>query len=141
MGGGASPDGHNFYTIAGELMSITPFRFDHVENFFAIREWSGLVELIIAEDTEATIQILLKGRSTKMQHVHRTHRVNLDWLYEVFTSSNTRCRLRYVSTKHQIADMHMKAITNADVWLHLSKLAQLVNTPCTRLAPAGSHLR
>ena len=86
VGGVTSPNGHNLYTIAGELMSITPFRFDHVQGFFAIREWSGPVELIIAEDNEATIKILLKGRSTKMRYVHRTHRVNLDWLYEVFTT-------------------------------------------------------
>ena len=106
-------------------MEIIPFRFDHVENFFAVREFSSPVDLIIAEDNEATIKILLKGRSTKLRHVHRTHRVNLDWLYEVFASTNTRCRLRYVSTKHQIADMHTKAITKADVWNHLTKLGSL----------------
>ena len=37
--------------------------------------------------------------------------------------------------------MHIKAITKVDVWTHLSRLAQLVNTPCTRLDPAGPHLR
>ena len=46
-------------------MSITPFRFDKVENFLAIRECSGPVELMIAEDDEATINILLKGRLLK----------------------------------------------------------------------------
>ena len=81
----------NIFSIAGELMSIIPFRFDHVEIFFAVREFSGLVDLIIAEDNEATIKILLKCRSTNMRHVHRTHRVNLDWLYEVFSSNNSRC--------------------------------------------------
>ena len=55
-------DGHNLYSIAGELMSITPFRFDHVENFFAIREWSGPVDLIIAEDNEATIKNSFRGK-------------------------------------------------------------------------------
>ena len=34
-------------------MYITPFRFNHVENFCAIREFSGLVDLILAEDNEA----------------------------------------------------------------------------------------
>ena len=96
-------------------MSIIPFRFDHVENFFAIREFFGPVDLIIAEDNEATIKILPQGRFTKLRHVHRTHRVNFDWLYKVFSSTNCRCRLRYVSTKLQIADMHIKATTKSDV--------------------------
>ena len=47
-------------------MFIIPFRFDHVENFFAIREFSGPVDLIIAVDHEATIKIMLKGWSTKL---------------------------------------------------------------------------
>ena len=90
-----------------------------------------------SEDDEDTIKILFTGRFTKMRHVHRTHRVNLDWLYEVFTSSNPRCRLRYVSTTHQITDMHNKVITKADVWTHVSKLAQLANTPCIRFFSSG----
>ena len=79
-----------------------------------------------------------------MRHVHRTHRVNFDWLYEVFSSTNYRCRLRYASTKHQIADIHTKAITTADVWIHLTKLAQLMNTLSVHLshvARAGTSSR
>ena len=61
VGGGFLPSGgHNLYSIAGELMSSTPFGFDHVENFFAIREWSGPVDFIIAEDNETTIKIRFK---------------------------------------------------------------------------------
>ena len=81
----------SLFSIAGELMETIPFRFDHVENFFAVREFSSPVDLIIAENSDATITILFKGRSTKLRHVHRTHRVNLDWLYEVFASTNTKC--------------------------------------------------
>ena len=33
-GGGSSG---SLFSVAGELMEITPFRFDHVENFFAVR--------------------------------------------------------------------------------------------------------
>ena len=51
-------------SIAGRLMSISPFRFGHVDNCIAVREFSGAVDLIIAGDNEATITILLKGRST-----------------------------------------------------------------------------
>ena len=121
-GGGSSG---SLFSITGELIEKTSFRFDHVENFFAVREFCRPAEFIVAEDNEATIKILFRGRSTKLRHVHRTHRVNIDWLYEVFSSTNCRCRLRYVSTKHQIADIHTKAITKADVWNHLTRLSSL----------------
>ena len=52
--------------------------------------------------------------------------MNLEWLYEVFVGS--QCRLRYVSTKHQIADMHANAIAKGEVWTQLIKLAQLLDT-------------
>ena len=74
-----------------------------------------------------------------MRHVHRTHRVDLDWLYERFSSSNSCCRLRYVSTKHQIADMHIKAITKSIVWTHLCKLVQIVRIPRIGSNQAGSN--
>ena len=117
-------------------MEITPFRFDHVDNVLAVREFCSPVNFIIAEDNEATIKTRLKGRSTKLRHVHRTRRVNLDWLYEVFSSPSCRCRLTYVSTKHQLADIHIKAITKADIWTHLTRLSSLHSS-----AQAGSHQR
>ena len=131
-GGGSSG---SLFSIAGELMEITPFRFDHVDNFLAVREFCSPVNLIIADDNEATIKILLKGRSIKLRHVHRTHGVNLDWLYEIFYRTSCRCRLRYVSTKHQFADIHIKAITKADVWTHLTRVSSLHSVQ------AGSHQR
>ena len=72
-------------------MFIRPVRFVHAENFFAILYFSGPVDLIIANDNNAIIEILLKGRSIKMRHVHRADRVNLDWLYDVFFSSSFLC--------------------------------------------------
>ena len=106
-------------------MEIVPFRFDHIDNFLSVREFCSPVILIIAEDNEATIQILLKMRSSKLRHIHRTHRVNIDWLYDLFSSTSCRCRLKYVSTKHQLADIHTKAITKADIWTHLTRLSSL----------------
>ena len=66
------------------------------------------VDLIIVADNEAVIKILAKGRSAKLRHVHRTHRVNLDWLYEVFRRPEVLAR--YVQTDYQIADIGIKAI-------------------------------
>ena len=49
---------HNLISIAGELLALIRFRFDHVDNFDAIPEFSGTVELIIAEDKEATVKFI-----------------------------------------------------------------------------------
>ena len=43
-----------------------------------------LSELVVLEDNEAVIKMTIKGRSTAMRHLQRTHRVNLDWLFERF---------------------------------------------------------
>ena len=45
----------NLFAIAGELIFIIPVRFDHLENFFAVLEFSGPVDRSIAVDNEATI--------------------------------------------------------------------------------------
>ena len=38
--------------------------------------------LYVFEDREAVIKMVIKGRSPAMTHVSRTHRVDLDWLYD-----------------------------------------------------------
>ena len=38
--------------------------------------------LYVFEDNEAVIKMIIKGRSTTMRHVSRTHRVALDWLFD-----------------------------------------------------------
>ncbi len=81
------------------------------------------MKFVVAEDNEAVIKIIKKGRSAKLRHIHRTHRVDTDWLYEIFSEPNNL--MRYVNTKHQIADFNTKAITKADTWWHLMKLAQI----------------
>ena len=43
---------------------------------------SGLGKCIIFEDNDAVIKACIKGRSPAMRHVGRTHRVDLDWLWE-----------------------------------------------------------
>ena len=43
---------------------------------------SGLGRCIIFEDNDAVIKQCIKGRSPAMRHVARTHRVDLDWLWE-----------------------------------------------------------
>ena len=60
-----------------------------------------LSELVILEDNEAVIKMTIKGRSTAMRHVQRTHRVNLDWLYERFLNDKG-IRIRYLSKNFRL---------------------------------------
>ena len=59
--------------------------------------------------------MVVKGRSPALGHVSRTHRVDLDWLFE-------RCRvdlsirIRFVPTKAQLADMITKGSFTASAW-------------------------
>ena len=38
--------------------------------------------LYVFEDNKAVIKMIIKGRSPTMRHVSRTHRVDLDWLFD-----------------------------------------------------------
>ena len=82
------------------------------------------VRLIIMEDNEAVIKILLKGRSNALRHLHRTHRVNTDWLFEIIKMENIL--IKYVNTKFQLADICTKAFSKADDWNRLMALCQLL---------------
>ena len=55
--------------------------------------------------------------------MHRTHRVNLDWVYEVINSE--AIVVQYVNTHFQLADILTKGFTNAPAWTLLLRLAQL----------------
>lgn len=81
-------------------------------------------KLIIFEDNEAVIKMIIKGRSPNMRHVLRVHRIDLDWLFERLQLDNN-IRVRYVSTKQQIADMFTKGSFVSQQWSHLCKLAQI----------------
>ena len=81
------------------------------------------MKLIVAEADVAFIKIIKKGRSAKLRHIHRTHRVDTDWSYDIFSEPSNL--MRYVNTKHQIADFNTKAVAKAEIWWHLLKLAQI----------------
>ena len=44
---------------------------------------SGLGELVVLEDNDAVIKMIMKDRTNRMRHVPRTHRIDLDWLFDV----------------------------------------------------------
>ncbi len=106
-----------------EISILGTLRLEHVENFYLAKQYCPQVKLVVAEDNEAVIKIIKKGRSAKLRHIHRTHRVDTDWLYEIFSEPSNL--MRYVNTKHQIADFNTKAITKAETLWHLLKLAQV----------------
>jgi hypothetical protein len=105
------------------MSTLGALRLEHVENFYLAKSYCPQVKLVVAEDNEAVIKIIKKGRSAKLRHIHRTHRVDTDWLYEIFSEPSNL--MRYVNTKHKIADFNTKAITKAEIWWHLLKLAQI----------------
>ena len=55
-----------------------------------------------------------------MRHVARTHRINLDWCYEIFRWPEVKAS--YVSTHYQIADIGTKAIVKGETWERLITL-------------------
>ena len=82
-----------------------------------------LTDLIICEDNEAVIKIIKKCRSLALRHLPRTHRIDVNWLFEVCQAPEI-C-LRYVNTKQQIADLMTKALNSPPIWDHLLDIAQV----------------
>ena len=70
------------------------------------------IPLVIMEDNQAVCAILRKGRTNVMRHVHRTHRVDVDWLYEIVQEPNIT--VRYVNTTNQLVDILTKAFTRSE---------------------------
>ena len=75
----------------------------------------GLAKLVIMEDNDAVIKMTIKGRSPALRHVSRTHRVDLDWLFERIMSDPS-IYIKFVSTKLQIADLMTNANFSSDQW-------------------------
>ena len=84
----------------------------------------GIGKCIIFEDNDAVIKQCIKGRSPAMRHVARTHRVDLDWLWERIRM-DPGVNIKYVGTKEQIADIFTKGSFSADQWSRLCRLAQI----------------
>ena len=58
-----------------------------------------------------------------LRHLPRTHRIDVQWLFEV--CSHPRVRMLYVNTKQQVADLMTKALNNPQTWDHLLDIAQI----------------
>ena len=74
--------------------------------------------MYVFEDNEAVIKMIIKGRSLSMRHVSRTHRVALDCLFDRI-NLDPKIQIKYIDTKHQLADMLTKGNFTRDEWNHL----------------------
>ena len=86
----------------------------------------GESQLYIAEDNEAEIKMISKGRSPTMRHVTRTHRVVLGWLFNRDTLDH-QIQIKYVDTKNQLADILTKWDFTRDEWNHLLRLLNIID--------------
>ena len=80
-----------------------------------------LAKLVILEDNDAVIKMCEKGRSPNMRHVARTHRVDLDWLFERLIK-DPNITMRYINTKQQLADIFTKGFFTESIWRQLLSL-------------------
>ena len=90
----------------------------------------GRAELYALEDNDAVIKMCVKGRSPNLRHVSRTHRVDLDWLFDR-VRNDPGLFIKYVGTKEQHADILTKGSFTADAWNQLLALC-LILPPSTR---------
>ena len=77
--------------------------------------------LNVLEDNQATLHVCARGRSTNLRHVSRTHRVNLDFLYDISLHS-PHIYLQYVRTTSQAADIFTKGKFTTLQWKKLITL-------------------
>ena len=122
---GTQPQKAETHTILPKACEINPYsgRFDPAKYFAYTRKPEQTTRLIIAEDNEAVIKLVKKARSMALRHLPRTHRIDLNWLFEV--CSHPRVIMRYVHTKQQAADLMTKSINNPQTWENLLELAQI----------------
>ena len=85
----------------------------------------GRASLYALEDNEAVIKIIIKGRSPNLRHVGRTHRVDLDWLFDRITK-DPAIYVKWVGTKEQLADILTKGSFTAQAWIDLLHLSLML---------------
>ena len=85
----------------------------------------GRGKLFALEDNDAVIKMIIKGRSPNLRHVARTHRVDLDWLFERIMK-DPGMFVKYVGTKEQLADILTKGSFTADAWNALLHLCHII---------------
>ena len=89
----------------------------------------GRANLYALEDNDAVIKMIVKGRSPNLRHVGRTHRVDLDWLFDRITK-DPNIYVKWVGTKEQLADILTKGSFTAQAWFDLLHLSLMLPPDC-----------
>jgi hypothetical protein len=103
------------------------------------------VRLLILEDNEAVIKLLQKGRTLAFRHVAKTHRINMDWVYDVVKHDDIL--VKYIRTDYQLGDMYTKAFPQKKklLWSKLLDMSSFApeaisHLPSTPAAPHASRV-
>ena len=79
------------------------------------------MQCVFEEDNQTCIRVLETGKSPKLRHLGRTHKICLRWLFEVFQGKDM-C-LRYCETKMMSADIFTKSsFTQGQTWRYACEL-------------------
>ena len=98
----------------------------------------GRASLYCFEDNDAVIKMIVKGRSPNLRHVSRTHRIDLDWLFERI-SCDPGVFMKWVGTKEQLGDIFTKDSFTAESWNSLLRLSLML--PPSAHKYSGSNLK
>ena len=96
----------------------------------------GRGKLFIFEDNDAVIKMIVKGRSPNLRHVGRTHRVDLDWLFDRLRK-DPGVLIKWVGTKEQLGDILTKGSFTAEAWNALLLLGLMLPPSCRRYLDAS----
>ncbi len=66
--------------------------------------------LFFHEDNQAMIHVVTTGRNPTMRYLHRTHRVSVSWLHEVYKRDDVV--LMYEDSAKMAADIYTKGFTD-----------------------------
>ena len=128
----AIPQSHKRKQMSTTNSNLDLTNIDHVPSS-GTRSGSNVM-LYVFEDNEAVIKMIIKGRSPSMRHVSRTHRVALDWLFDMI-NLDSQIQIRYIDSKHQLADILTKGNFTRDEWnnlLHLFNISHFSSTCCAK---------
>ena len=118
--------------IQSKTFNLDLSNVDHVSSI--VKPSGSSAILNVFEDNEAVIKMTIKGRSPTMRHVSRTHTVALDWLFDRI-NLDLKIQIRYIDTKHQLADILTKGNFTRDEWnnlLHLFNISHFSFTCCAK---------
>ena len=99
-----------------------------------VRFSQSIAILYVFEDNEAVIMMIIKGRSPTMRHVSRIHRVSLHWLFDRI-NLDPKIQIRYIDTRHQVADLLTKGHFTHDEWnnlLYLFNISHFSSLCCAK---------